>query len=93
MKRPYSPAESARARRWMAPGRAKVVHPKHGSVIVPCTSKLTAIENAAEYWRTSWPEIHDAGVWAVEPDEGPLRLPREFQWARRMAQKKEAETA
>jgi len=47
-------------------------------VIVPSTSKLSALENAAEYWRTTWLEIRDAGVWAVEPDEGPTVRPKEF---------------
>jgi peptidyl-tRNA hydrolase len=74
----YTPEEAARIRRWTATTRAKVVHPKYGSVIVPSTSKLSALENAAEYWRTTWLEIRDAGVWAVEPDEGPTVRPKEF---------------
>ena len=69
----------ARARRWTAPGKARVDHPKYGSVIVPCCSKLGAIENAAEFWRCDPMEISRAAeVWAVEPDAGPVRRPKEF---------------
>lgn len=69
----------ARARRWTAPGKARVDHPKYGSVIVPCCSKLGAIENAAEFWGCDLMEIiSTARVWAVEPDEGPVRRPKEF---------------
>lgn len=68
----------ARARRWTAPGKARVDHPKYGSVIVPCCSKLGAIENAAEFWHVDWLAIHDAEVMFVEPDAGPVRRPREF---------------
>ena len=89
----YDPTQGGRVRRWMAPGKAKVVHPKYGSVVVPCCSKLGAIENAAEYWRVSWQDLSGAEVWAAKPSDGPLRLPREFQWIRRMTRKEEAETA
>ena len=69
----------ARARRWTAPGKARVEHPKYGSVIVPHYSNLAAIENAAEFWGCDLMEIiSTARVWAVEPDEGPVRRPKEF---------------
>ena len=38
---------AARARRWLAKGKARVEHPKYGSVIVPHSSNLAAINNAA----------------------------------------------
>mgnify|MGYP000270197998 CR=1 FL=1 len=38
----------ARIHRWQAPGRARVVHPARGSVVVPHSSNLAAILNAAE---------------------------------------------
>ena len=37
----------ARFHRWQAPGRSRVVHPAHGSIVVPHTSDLAAILNAA----------------------------------------------
>lgn len=40
----------ARERRWTATGKARVAHPKYGSVIVPHSYNLSAIENEAEYW-------------------------------------------
>ena len=68
-----------RARRWLAPHRSMVSHPKYGSVIVPHLSKISAIENAAEFWKCSIMDIiHDAKVEWVEPDAGPLRRPKEF---------------
>lgn len=36
----------ARFHRWQAPGRSRVVHPAHGSIVVPHTSNLAAILNA-----------------------------------------------
>lgn len=71
--------EMARERRWTAPGKSRVEHPKYGSVIVPHCSNLAAIENAAEFWGCDLMEIiSTARVWAVEPDEGPVRRPKEF---------------
>ena len=79
MSRPLTlPEKQARIRRWTAPGRSRVVHPKHGSVIVPHSSNLAAIENAAEYWKVDIMTIMDAKVWAVEPGEGPVVVPKEF---------------
>ena len=79
----------------MAKGRARVTHPRFGSVIVPCASKFAAIENAAEFWGVDWLDLKGAEVYAVAPGEGPLRLPREYQWIARAARKdnKGAETA
>ena len=41
--------QRSREERWNAPGRSRVVHPKYGSVVVPHSSNLTALLNAAEY--------------------------------------------
>ena len=62
---------TARARelRWSAKGRARVVHPKYGSIVVPHHSNLAAIQNAAEYWGCDWSGITDAEVWATGPEE------------------------
>lgn len=65
----------ARESRWNAPGRARVVHPVHGTVVVPHSSNLTAIQNAAEVWRCDWAEITDAQVWAAEPGDVPVKMP------------------
>lgn len=67
--------ERARIHRWEAPGRARVVHPDHGSVVVPHSSNLAAIMNAAEVWRCDWAEITDAEVWAAEPGDVPAKMP------------------
>ncbi len=68
-------AERERAHRWEAPGRARVVHPAHGTVVVPHSSNLAAIMNAAEVWRCDWAEIMDAEVWAAEPGDIPAKMP------------------
>lgn len=57
--------QRARAARWSHPGRARVVHPAHGEVVVPCASKLAALICAAEVWKCNWADITDAQVWAV----------------------------
>lgn len=49
----------ARFHRWQAPGRSRVVHPAHGSIVVPHASNLAAILNAAEVWRCDWATILD----------------------------------
>lgn len=69
---------TARRSRWAAPGRAKVTHPRHGSVVVPCGSKYGAILNAAEYWGCKWTEISDAEVYAAMPGDGKCVRPREY---------------
>ena len=69
----------AREMRWLETGKARVSHPKHGSIIVPHGSKIMALENAAELWGCDLLEIiKEAEVWAVEPDAGPAVRPREF---------------
>lgn len=52
--------ERERENRWNAKGRACVTHPKYGSVVVPHSSNLAALMNAAEYWGCDWSEITDA---------------------------------
>ena len=66
--------ERSRRTRWSARGVAKVVHPGHGAVVVPCGSKFAAIMCAAEVWRCEWSEINDAEVWAA-PGEKPVAMP------------------
>lgn len=39
----------AREERWRVRGRARVVHPKYGAVVVPHRSNYSALLNAAEY--------------------------------------------
>lgn len=39
----------AREERWRVRGRARVVHPKYGAVVVPHRSNYAALLNAAEY--------------------------------------------
>ncbi len=65
----------AREHRWNAPARARVVHPAHGTVVVPHSSNLAAILNAAEVWRCDWAEITDARVWRAEPGDVPVKMP------------------
>lgn len=65
----------ARFHRWQAPGRARVEHPAHGSVVVPHASNLAAILNAAEVWRCNWATILDAKVWAADPSEPVAKMP------------------
>lgn len=67
-----------RIRRWMAPGKCTVTHPKYGKVVVPHASNFAAIENAAEFWRTTPLEIIDASVMAYQDGDGPVRKPKEF---------------
>lgn len=67
-------AERSRESRWSAPGRARVIHPDHGTVVVPHSSNLAAIMNAAEVWRCDWAEITDAQVWAAEPGDVPVKI-------------------
>ena len=65
----------SRESRWSAPGRARVIHPAHGTVVVPHSSNMAAIMNAAEVWRCDWTEITDAQVWAAEPGDVPVKMP------------------
>lgn len=52
-----------------------MVHPAHGAIVVPHSSNLAAIMNAAEVWRCDWAEITDAQVWAAEPGDVPAKMP------------------
>lgn len=61
--------ERARIHRWRVPGRSRVTHPAHGSVVVPHCSNLAAILNAAEVWGCNWVEILDAQVWAAQGEQ------------------------
>lgn len=63
-----------RVHRWQAPGRARVIHPAHGSVVVPHSSNLAALLYAAEVWGCDWTEIRDAEVWAA-PGEKTVPMP------------------
>ena len=58
-------------------GRARVVHPKYGAVVVPHRSNYAALLNAAEYWGCEWTDIRDAEVWAV-PLGTAVVMPKEF---------------
>mgnify|MGYP000763518718 FL=1 len=70
--------ERERENRWNAKGRACVTHPKYGSVVVPHSSNLAALMNAAEYWDCDWSEITDASVMVAKPGDGPAVKPKEF---------------
>lgn len=63
--------ERERENRWNAKGRACVTHPKYGSVVVPHSSNLAALMNAAEYWDCDWSEITGASVMVAKPGDGP----------------------
>lgn len=67
--------ERSRIHRWQVPGRSRVVHPAHGAVVVPHTSNLGAIMNAAEVWRCDWVTILDTEVWAADPSEPVAEMP------------------
>ncbi len=86
--------ESARDRRWLAAGRAKVTHPSYGSVVVPHLSKLAAIENAAEFWRVDWLDIvKDCAVMLALPEDGKVRRPKEYYTERIRNRQTEKEAA
>lgn len=70
-----SAEERERESRWTAPGRARVVHPVYGTVVVPHASNLAAIKNAAEVWRCDWAKITDAKVWRAEPVDVAVKMP------------------
>ena len=70
-----SAKKRAREHRWNAPGRSRVVHHDHGAIVVPHSSNLAAIMNAAEVWQCDWAEIMDAKVWAAEPGDVPAKMP------------------
>ena len=57
----------AREERWRVRGRARVVHPKYGAVVVPHRSNYSALLNAAEYWGCEWTDICTCGNRRSEP--------------------------
>lgn len=65
----------SRKQRWEAGGVARVVHPRFGAVVVPHSSNLSALMNAAEVWGCDWMDISDAKVWAA-PGETPVKPPK-----------------
>ena len=65
----------ARRRRWSENGVAKVSHPRHGEVVVPHGSALSALMCAAEVWGVHWYDIRDAKVTAAEPGARPVSSP------------------
>lgn len=70
-----TPQGRSKLERWSAPGKARVVHPERGTVIVPCSSPLAAIMNAADVWGCSWTELDGARVWAAEPGDTVEKYP------------------
>lgn len=48
--------------RWKHPGKARVVHPNHRSVIVPCGSCFSALLCASEVWDVPFDTVIDAVV-------------------------------
>ena len=54
--------ERQNKRRRNFPSRARVTHPAHGEIIVPCASPLAAVMCAAEAWGCDWAEILDSEV-------------------------------
>lgn len=73
-----SAEERARFHRWNVPGKSRVTHPDHGSVVVPHISNLAAIMNAVEVWGCDWVKILDAEVWAVDPSEPVAEMPARY---------------
>ena len=70
--------QRSREARWNAKGRACVVYPERGTVVVPHSSNLAVLMNAAEYWGCSWLAIRDAVVRIAKPEDGPAVKPKEF---------------
>lgn len=70
-----SAQERSRRERWSAPGKARVVHPTRGTVVVPCRSPFAAMLCAAEVWRCNWMEIRDAKVWRADPGDQVAAMP------------------
>ena len=63
---------------WNARGVAKIIHPDHGEIVVPCASKLAAIHCAAEAWRCDWASILNASVLWVPAGTKPVDMPDAF---------------
>ena len=65
----------AREERWRVRGRARVVHPKYGAVVVPHRSNYSALLNAAEYWGCA-DAVLDGNIDIFI--NGYLKVPKEF---------------
>lgn len=63
---------------WRRPGVARVIDKKYGEIVVPCSSKLSALICAAAVWGCHWTKIKDAEVMAVEDGEKPVPLPEKY---------------
>ena len=74
-RKPQSTAERARLERWRYPAAARVTHPDHDTVVVPCRSKLSAIMCAAEVWGCNWAKLEGVGVWRAEPGDRVATMP------------------
>ncbi len=74
-RKPQSTAERARLERWRYPAAARVTHPDHDTVVVPCRSKLSAIMCAAEVWGCNWAKLEGVGVWRAEPGDRVAAMP------------------
>lgn len=61
--------------RWAVKTKARVTHPDHGSVVVPHSSNLSALLNAAEVWGCDWLEIRDATVCYTDPADPVVPMP------------------
>lgn len=63
---PEDRAENGKRRafeeRWRNTGKARVVHPNHRSVIVPCGSCFSSVLCAADVWNVPWYTVMDAVV-------------------------------
>lgn len=71
-----SVAARSRLENWRFPGLARVIHQDHGTVVVPCKSKLAAIQCAAEVWGVGWATLGKAEVWRAEPGDKPAPMPK-----------------
>ena len=70
-----STQERARLERWESKATARVIHPVHGTVVVPHHSNLAAVMNAAEVWGCDWTELRDAAVLRSELGDIPAHMP------------------
>lgn len=61
--------------RWSAPGKSEVTHHDHGSLIVPHSSKLSAILCAADVWNCDWCSIMDSKVELCDQSLPVTRMP------------------
>ena len=71
--------ERDKLHRWNAINYARVTHPAHGTVIVPHSSKLSAIMCAAELWECTWISVIHAQVWAAEMSTNERKANYDYQ--------------